>query len=84
MISVKKFVNGATSSAGAESKRGGKGSLELEAKLVEADGKRSYNIVFSDYGNYGRKRWSADFGQLSDSDVQAIIKRLEALRASDS
>ncbi len=82
MISVKKFVNGATSTASAESKRGHKGSLELEAKQVEVDGKRSYNIVFNDYGNYGRKRWSADFGQLSDDDVQSIIEHLEALRAS--
>ena len=82
MLNVKKFENGAASSAGESNKRGGKGRLELEAARVEVDGQETFNVVFRDIGNYGRERWSANFGQLSPDQVDDMIARLQWLRGS--
>jgi len=69
MISKKQ---GATSTAGDKAKKGDKGRLELKA-LRDGDG---YRVRFEDYGNYGRVRWQADFGQLTGDEVSSMINAL--------
>ena len=81
MLNVKKFENGAQSSAAESNRRGGKGRLELSAsrQLMES-GSESFNVVFRDIGNYGRERWSADFGQLGPDQIDDMILSLQKLR----
>ena len=83
MLTVKKFENGANSTAADTNKRGGKGRLELEACKVTVEGKESFNITFRDFGNYGRERWSADFGSLDPTQIDEVISHLQGLRTDD-
>ena len=81
MLNVKKFENGAASTAAESNKRGGKGRLELQAsKLVFESGAETFNVVFRDIGNYGRTRWSADFGELGPDQIDDMISSLQELR----
>jgi|TARA_Y100000310_G_scaffold306675_1_gene348045 hypothetical protein len=83
MLNVKKFVNGAQSTAADTNKRGGKGALVLEADVqVMESGNNVFNVVFRDIGNYGRERWSANFGELAPEDIDTMIARLQELRGS--
>ncbi len=82
MLTVKKFEKGATSTAADTNKRGGKGHLRLEAKKVEVEGKEFFNITFRDFGNYGRERWNASFGDLSQKQIDQVIDHLLGLRES--
>jgi hypothetical protein len=80
MLTVKKFEKGATSTAAKSNKRGGQGHLRLEAKKVEVEGKEVFNITFRDFGNYGRERWKASFGELSPNQIDQVIDHLQSLR----
>ena len=81
MLNVKKFENGASSTAADSNRRGGKGRLELEAsRVVMESGVETFNVVFRDIGNYGRERWAADFGQLGPSQIDDMIATLQELR----
>jgi hypothetical protein len=81
MLNVKKFENGASSTAADSNRRGGKGRLELEAsRVVMESGTETFNVVFRDIGNYGRERWAADFGQLGPSQIDDMIATLQELR----
>ena len=79
MLNVKKFENGANSSAAESNRRGGKGRLELEATKAMVDGQETFNVVFRDFGNYGRERWVGNFGSLSKPQVLEMIGHLQAL-----
>jgi hypothetical protein len=72
MLTVLK-KNGAKSTAGDVAKKGSKGRLELFG-LRNADG--SCGLHFADYGNYGKTRWSADFGTLTAEQVREIGQSL--------
>jgi hypothetical protein len=74
MLTISK-KNGANSTAGSTAKKGNKGRLEL---CAERDGE-NFRVRFEDYGNYGRIRWQADFGELSEDQLRAMIGDLEAL-----
>jgi len=76
MLTVMKR-NGATSSAGDTVKKGHRGRLELFASRSE-DG--SYTLDFTDYGNFGKERWSANFGTLTREDLESMIDALINLR----
>tara|TARA_R110000744_G_scaffold121119_11_gene225601 strand:+ start:2739 stop:3026 length:288 start_codon:yes stop_codon:yes gene_type:complete len=81
MLKVKKFENGAASTAAESNKRGGKGRLELQAsKSCFESGAETFNVVFRDIGNYGRERWSADFGDLGPDQIDDMISSLQELR----
>ena len=81
MLNVKKFENGAQSTAAESNRRGGKGRLELEAtRVVMEAGTETFNGVVRDIGNYGRERWAADFGQLGPSQIDDMIATLQELR----
>ena len=81
MLNVKKFENGASSTAADSNRRGGKGRLELEAsRVVMESGAETFSVVFRDIGNYGRERWAADFGQLGPSQIDDMIATLQELR----
>ena len=84
MLNVKKFENGANSSAAETNRRGGKGRLELEATKAVVDGQETFNIVFRDFGNYGRERWVGNFGSLSQAQVQEMIGHLQGLLITDN
>ena len=84
MLNVKKFENGANSSAAETNRRGGKGRLELEATKAVVDGQETFNIVFRDFGNYGRERWVGNFGNLSQVQVQEMIGHLQGLLITDN
>lgn len=75
---------GATSTADkgrTGTQKGNKGRLELFASK-STDG-TCYTVSFVDYGNFGRERWSADFGRLTDAQLTDMIEALEALRAGN-
>lgn len=76
MLTISK-KNGATSTAGGIAKKGDKGRLELSATR-NGD---VYGLSFKDYGNYGRERWQADFGELTELDIEDMIEALQELRA---
>jgi len=76
MLNVKKFENGAQSTAAESNRRGGKGRLELSASRNGA----KFNVSFKDVGNYGRERWGATFGDLEPSQIDDMIVRLQELR----
>ena len=81
MLNVKKFENGARSTAAESNRRGGRGALELSAsRQVMESGAETFNLVFRDIGNYGRERWSADFGQLGPNQIDDMISVLQDLR----
>ncbi len=81
MLNVKKFENGAQSTAAESNRRGGKGRLELSAsRQVMESGTETFNVVFRDIGNYGRERWAADFGQLGPNQIDDMISALQELR----
>jgi hypothetical protein len=81
MLNVKKFENGARSTAAESNRRGGKGALELSAsRQVMESGTETFNLVFRDIGNYGRERWSADFGELGPEQIDDMISKLQELR----
>ena len=81
MLNVKKFENGAQSTAAESNRRGGKGRLELEAsRVVLESGTETLNVVIRDIGNYGRERWAADFGQLGPNQIDDMISALQELR----
>ena len=83
MLNVKKFENGAQSSAAESNRRGGKGRLELSAsRQVMESGNATFNVVFRDIGNHGRERWSADFGQLGPDQIDDMILSLQKLRTN--
>ena len=79
MLTVMKR-NGATSSAGDTVKKGHKGRLELFASKRD-DG--SYTLDFCDVGNFGKERWSANFGTLSADDLNSMIDALINLRDNE-
>jgi hypothetical protein len=83
MLNVEKFKNGANSSAAGSNRRGGQGRLELEATKAMVDGQETFNVVFRDFGNYGRQRWVANFGSLSQVQVQEMIGHLQGLLVDD-
>lgn len=68
--------DGATSTAGISVKKGNKGRLELFAEKLFDDG---FGVTFSDFGNYGRLRWTADFGDLDRVDLMSIRDALTKL-----
>ena len=79
MLTVSKN-NGAFSTADKNTsakRKGNKGRLEL---FVENNGDGSFCIVFGDYGNYGRLRWGANFGEQSEEDLDFMINQLIALK----
>lgn len=76
MLNVKKFVNGAQSTAAESNRRGGKGALELSASRNGA----KFNVTFKDIGNYGRERWGATFGDLEAEQIDDMISKLQELR----
>jgi len=69
--------DGATSTAGTSVLKGKKGRLELFAEEHIVDG--YFVLSFADFGNYGRERWSADFGQLSREDLLNVRDALTDL-----
>ena len=71
-----------TRSAGASStadkmrkgaQKGEKGRLELFASRSE-DGNAT--LTFVDYGNYGKERWSANFGPLTTEQINEMVDAL--------
>jgi hypothetical protein len=74
MLTVLK-KSGARSTAGDVAKKGNKGRLELFVSRDES----TYSVRFTDYGNYGRVRWDADFGLLTRNDVEEMIAELQSL-----
>jgi hypothetical protein len=76
MLTISK-KDGAISTAGA-AKKGDKGRLELNA-FSRGDG--TYGLNFKDYGNYGRIRWEASFGDLTEHSIDDMIEALQELRA---
>ena len=79
MLTVTK-KSGATSSAGDVVKKGSRGRLEMFASR-RGDG--SYTLDFTDYGNFGKERWSANFGTLSADDLNSMIDALINLRDNE-
>jgi len=75
MLTISK-KSGANSTAGGRAKKGAKGRLELCA-FSRGDG--TYGVSFEDFGNYGRKRWEASFGDLNEDQVRSMIDELESL-----
>lgn len=75
MLTISK-KDGAISTAGA-AKKGDKGRLELNA-FSRGDG--TYGVNFKDYGNYGRIRWEASFGDLTEHSIDDMIEALTELR----
>lgn len=74
MLTISK-KNGAKSTAGEQARKGSKGRLELFAMRL-ADG---FGLYFGDYGNYGKSRWSADFGSLTADQLREIAQGLNDL-----
>jgi hypothetical protein len=81
MLTVLKTNGGANSTVGSETKRGRKGRLELFAERTAVGG---VGIKFVDYGNYGRVRWEADFGELDEFELNAMIDSLKEVLAGAS
>lgn len=60
------------------SQKGSKGRLELFASR-NTDG--TYSVSFADYGNFGRERWAADFGTVTEAQLSDLIDALSALQS---
>lgn len=73
--------SGASSTADRDrtgAQKGRKGRLEL---FASANGDGTYSVSFSDYGNFGKERWSADFGTLTEEQLNDVIESLRALQS---
>lgn len=73
---MKLKLHGAKSSAGGNGKRGNKGRLELFAEKTN----EGFSLKFLDFGNYGRVRWTGDFGELGSEELDDMIFSLTELR----
>jgi len=58
--------------------KGNKGRLEL---FATDRGNGNYSVSFVDYGNFGKERWAADFGVLTQEQLNDMIESLQALRS---
>lgn len=67
--------DGAVSTAGSSVKKGNKGRLELTAE----QGSDGFGLSFFDFGNYGRLRWAANFGQLDREELVSVRDALTDL-----
>jgi len=79
-------TNGAFSTAGNSVKKGSKGRLELSAQageLSEGGKPTTFDVKFTDIGNYGRERWFAQFSNLTRADVEDAINLLQELLAGE-
>jgi hypothetical protein len=68
--------DGASSTAGAVSKRGHKGRLELFGERIDDN---EFTVNFADFGGFGKLRWHAQFGKLDASDLRDMIQSLQDL-----
>jgi len=71
--------DGASSNAGGRGKKGNKGRLEL---FAEKKGEE-FSLKFLDFGNYGRVRWTGDFGTIDAEELDLLIFSLIQLQEGD-